>query len=119
MVPWYAMGEQQDTVLTQRELEVLALVSRGLTNREIARHLFTSTSTAKIWLHQACVKLRARNRAQAVTLAMKRGLLDTQEIYSLEELAGLLTSLGPQAMETVAELMKSKLEQARPLPGIE
>ena len=119
MVPWYAMGEQQDSVLTQRERKVLVLVGRGLTNREIARRLFTSTSTVKICLHQACVKLKARNRAQAVILAMKRGLLNTQELYSLDELADLLASLGPEATETVAQLLKSKLEQAQLLSGIE
>ncbi len=119
MVPWYAMGERQDSVLTQRERKVLVLVGRGLTNQEIARRLFTSISTVKICLHQACVKLKARNRAQAVILAMKRGLLDTQELYSLDELADLLASLGPKATETVAQLLKSKLEQARPLSGIE
>ena len=119
MVPWYAMGEQQDSVLTQRERDVLVLVGRGLTNREIARHLFTSISTVKICLHQACLKLKARNRAQAVILAMKRGLLDTQELYSLDELASLLASLGPEATETVAQLLKSKLEQARVPSGID
>jgi DNA-binding CsgD family transcriptional regulator len=113
------MGEQQDSVLTQRERKVLVLVGRGLTNREIARRLFTSISTVKIYLHQACVKLKARNRAQAVILAMKRGLLDTQELYSLDELADLLASLGPEATETVAQLLKSKLEQAQLLSGIE
>ena len=119
MVPWYAMGEQQDSVLTQRERKVLVLVGRGLTNREIARRLFTSISTVKICLHQACIKLKARNRAQAVILAMKRGLLDTQELYSLDELADLLASLGPEATETVVQLLKSKLEQAQLLSGIE
>ena len=119
MVPWYAMGEQQDSVLTQRERKVLVLVGRGLTNQEIARRLFTSISTVKICLHQACVKLKARNRAQAVILAMKRGLLDTQEVYSLDKLADLLSSLGPEAIETVAQLLKRKLEQAQLPSGIE
>jgi len=107
------MGEQQDTVLNQREREVLVLVGRGLTNQEIAEHLFTSTSTVKICLHHACVKLKARNRAQAVIQAMKRGLLNTQEVYSLDELADLISSLGPEAIETVTQLVKRKLEHAR------
>ena len=119
MMPWYAMGEQQDTVLTQRERDVLVLVGRGLTNQEIAQHLFTSTSTVKICLHQACVKLKARNRAQAAIIAVKRGLLDTQEVYSPDELAELLASLGPEAIDTVAQRLKWNLEQARPLSGIE
>lgn len=113
------MSEERDTELTQRERQVLALVGRGLTNREIAQQLFTSTSTVKLCLHQACLKLKARNRAQAVILAMKRGLLDTQEVYSLDEVADLLASLGPEAMETVTQLVKRKLEQAQLLAGIE
>jgi len=113
------MLEERDTVLTQREREVLVLVGRGLTNQEIAERLFTSTSTVKICLHQACVKLKARNRAQAVIMALKRGLLDTQEVYSLDELADLLASLGPEALDMVAQRLKRKLEQARPLSGIE
>jgi len=113
------MREQQDTVLTQREREMFVLVGRGLTNQEIAQHLFTSTSTVKLCLHRACVKLKARNRAQAVLLAMKRGLLNTQEVYSLDELADLLASLGPEALEMVIQRLKWKLEQARLLSGIE
>jgi hypothetical protein len=50
---------------------------------------------------------------------MKRGLLDTQEVYSLDELADLVTSLGPEAIETVAQLLKRKLEQAQLPSGIE
>lgn len=111
--------EQPDTVLTQREREVLALVGRGLTNQEIAEQLFTSTSTVKLCLHRACLKMNARNRAQAVILAMKRGLLGAHELYSLEELAELLAALGPEAIETVAGLLKGRLEQDRLPAGIE
>ncbi len=106
-------------MLSQRERQVLALVGRGLTNQDIAEQMFTSTSTVKLCLHQACVKLKARNRAQAVILAIKRGLLETQEGYSLDEVADLLASLGPEAMETVAQLVRRRLEQAQLLSGIE
>ncbi len=102
--------DPQDTALTQREREVLALVGRGLTNQEIAEQLFASTSTVKLCLHRACVKMKARNRAQAVILAMKRGLLGVHEVYSLEELAELLAALGPEAIETMAQLLKGKLK---------
>jgi len=117
--------QQHDAVLTQREREVLALVGRGLTNQEIAEQLFTSTSTVKLCLHRACVKMKARNRAQAVILAMKRGLLGAQELYSLEELAELLAALGPEAIETVTTLLKERvgldrlptpIEQSAPRP---
>jgi len=101
--------QKHDAALTQREREVLALVGRGLTNQEIAERLFTSRSTVKLCLHRACVKMKARNRAQAVILAMKRGLLGAQELYSLEELAELLAALGPEAIETVAALLKRRV----------
>ncbi len=111
------LERRQGIVLTQRERQVLALVGRGLTNQEIAEQLFTSTSTVKLCLHRACVKMKARNRAQAVIFAMKRGLLGAQELYSLDELADLLASLGPEAIETVVQLLKRKLEQMQ-LPSV-
>ena len=113
------MPRPQDTVLTQREREVLVLVARGLTNKEIANELCTSTSAVKIFLHQACEKLGARNRAQAVILAMRRGAIQTEDAFSLEEIADLLASLGPEAIETIAGLVKQRLEQARPSLRIE
>ena len=113
------MNKPQDNVLTQREREVLVLVARGLTNNEIANELCTSTSAVKIFLHQACVKLGARNRAQAVILAMRRGAIQTEDVYSLEEIADLLASLGPEAIQTIAELVKQRLEKALTLSRVE
>ena len=104
-------SNQQDTLLTESERQVLGLVARGLVNREIADTLCVSTSTVKSYLHEACKKLKARNRAQAVITAFIRGYLDLREVYSLDELADLLSSLDPEALETVAELLKRKREQ--------
>ena len=112
------MINSEDTKLTQREREVIALVARGLTNQEIAQQLFISTYAVKVCLHQACVKLGARNRAQAVIFAFKKRAMDAQDAYSLEEVADLLASLGPQAIETIAQLLKKKLEARRAQPGI-
>jgi DNA-binding CsgD family transcriptional regulator len=113
------MRERRDAALTERERQVLALVGRGHTNQEIADQLFTSTSTVKLCLHQACVKLGARNRAQAVITALKRGAFDTQEMYSLDELSDLLASLGPEVLETIAQVLKQKLGQPELSPGKE
>ncbi len=113
------MKKPQDTALTQREREVLILVARGFTNKEIADHICTSTSAVKVFLHQACVKLEARNRAQAVILAMRQGAIHTEDVYSLEELADLLVSLGPEAIQTIAQLVKQRLEQSQPPSGID
>jgi DNA-binding CsgD family transcriptional regulator len=111
------MISSDDTKLTQREREVLALVARGLTNQEIAQQLFISTYAVKICLHQACVKLGARNRAQAVIFAFKKRAVDAQDAFSLEEVADLLASLGPEAIETIAQLLKEKLEGRRAQSG--
>ncbi|HEX2087004.1 MAG TPA: response regulator transcription factor [Solirubrobacteraceae bacterium] len=66
--------EQLDE-LTPRELEVLALVATGMSNAEIAEHLVVSPATAKTHVSRTMCKLRARDRAQLVTLAYESGLV--------------------------------------------
>jgi ATP/maltotriose-dependent transcriptional regulator MalT len=58
-----------------RELEVLALVAAGKTNREAAARLFLSEATVKTHLLNIYAKLNAADRASAVAEAYKRGLL--------------------------------------------
>jgi DNA-binding NarL/FixJ family response regulator len=55
--------------LTARELEVLALISEGLTNADIAERLFISVKTAGNHVSHILMKLGARNRSHAATLA--------------------------------------------------
>jgi DNA-binding CsgD family transcriptional regulator len=55
-----------DTPLSTRERDVIALMSRGLTNREIAKTLYISESTAKVHVAHILKKLGARTRADAV-----------------------------------------------------
>jgi DNA-binding NarL/FixJ family response regulator len=61
---------------SDRELEVLALVARGLTNRAIARQLHISEATVKTHLVHAFTKLGVDDRTAAVTVALERGLLE-------------------------------------------
>ncbi len=61
--------------LTQREGEVLAHLVRGLDNREIGQALFISEDTVKTHVKAILRKLGARDRAQAVAIALRGGLL--------------------------------------------
>jgi DNA-binding NarL/FixJ family response regulator len=61
--------------LTQRELEVMALVAVGLSNHEIAEELVISCATAKTHVSRAMRKLQAHDRAQLVVFAYTSGLV--------------------------------------------
>ena len=55
--------------LTERESELLSLLSTGMTNRELGGHLYISENTVKTQLRHLYSKLGVRNRAQAASLA--------------------------------------------------
>lgn len=61
--------------LSEREVEVLRLVSAGLSNREIAGRLFISPGTAKTHIHNLCGKLGVRNRTEAASRAKELGFV--------------------------------------------
>ena len=61
-------------VLTAREKEILQLVARGASNKEIANSLNITEGTVKNHLHHVLEKLHLRNRAQAAASALKEGL---------------------------------------------
>ncbi len=61
--------------LTEREMEVLALIVEGLTNPQIAERLFITRATAKAHVHSILQKLCVDDRTQAAVTAMREGLV--------------------------------------------
>jgi DNA-binding CsgD family transcriptional regulator len=68
-------ARQQALGITARELEILTLIARGLSNREIATQLFVSENTVKTHCARAFDKLGAARRTQAVQRGKELGLL--------------------------------------------
>ena len=62
--------------LTEREVEVMQFVARGLSNREIAAAIGRSDETVKLHLKNIFTKLGVADRTEAVTVAISRGILD-------------------------------------------
>lgn len=62
--------------LSEREVEVLGLISKGKSNKEIADLLFVTDNTVKMHVKKILLKLQANDRTQAVVIAIQRGLLD-------------------------------------------
>jgi NarL family two-component system response regulator LiaR len=68
-------ARQQTLGITARELEILTLIARGFSNREIATQLFVSENTVKTHCARTFDKLGAARRTQAVQLGKELGLL--------------------------------------------
>ncbi|EFH89211.1 response regulator transcription factor [Ktedonobacter racemifer] len=73
------MQTPPSSVLSERELEVLALVGRGASNKEAARSLFISEATIKSHLLRIFGKLGVEDRTAAVTVALEKGMLHLNE----------------------------------------
>ena len=65
-----------DDALTQREIDVLREVAAGSANKIVAQHLHVSEETIKAHMKNILSKLGANDRTHAVTIAVKRGIID-------------------------------------------
>ena len=70
-----AAAVQAGAALTARELDVLRLVARGLSNKEIAADLGITTHTVKYHVAAVLEKLDVRSRTEAVSLGVRKGLV--------------------------------------------
>ena len=68
-------GYLGDQMLTEREIEVLERIPAGMRNRDIADQLFISEETVKVHVGHILEKLGASDRTQAVTIAVRRGII--------------------------------------------
>jgi len=66
--------------LTEREREVLQLIARGSTNREVARVLVISENTVNFHVKNILGKLHAHTRAEAAVRALREGLVTDQDV---------------------------------------
>jgi DNA-binding NarL/FixJ family response regulator len=68
-----------DDVLTEREVQVLREIAAGNANKNIAEHLGISEETVKAHVRSILSKLGANDRTHAVTIGLKRGIIDLRE----------------------------------------
>lgn len=72
VVRYVKSSTREEPLLSKREREILASAASGLSNHEIAEHLFLSLSTVKTHLHSIYRKLQVRDRTQAILEAIHR-----------------------------------------------
>ena len=71
-----AENEAEPALLTSRELEILAAIGEGLTNKEVARRLGISPHTVKFHLEAIFEKLGAGSRAEAIAKGLRQHLIE-------------------------------------------
>jgi DNA-binding NarL/FixJ family response regulator len=85
-VPAAAKTDRTDShALTLRQMEVIAMLGRGCSNKEIARTLDVAERTVKAHVSAVFEALNVRNRTQAVLVAQRRGFLPSSSAYAAHQ----------------------------------
>ena len=72
----FALRRSSETpALSKREREILRMLSHGMTNEQIGREIFISPETVRTHVRRALVKLGSKTRTEAVSTALRRGLI--------------------------------------------
>jgi len=74
-----------DVPLSPREMEVLTLLGKGLTNCQIAEQLVVTPGTVKTYLQRILEKLHLENRSEAMAFALKQGLIDRETVHRVPD----------------------------------
>jgi NarL family two-component system response regulator LiaR len=76
-VPHFTLNEKglEQLGLSKRECEILELMAKGLSNQEIATHIFLSVNTVKTHVSNILLKLDAKRRTEAITKARQQSLI--------------------------------------------
>jgi len=75
--------QSRNAQLSAREMEVLKLVGKGLTNHQIAEQLVVTQGTVKTYLQRILEKLHLGSRAGAMVYALERGLIDRETVHHI------------------------------------
>lgn len=79
MSAWTRDEENDNALMTEREMQVLRLVVEGMTNREIGYELGISQKTVEKHLESVYSKLEVSSRVEAAVLAVKQGLVKKKD----------------------------------------
>jgi DNA-binding NarL/FixJ family response regulator len=74
------VGEPVANILSERELEVLKLAAKGLSNRDIAEQLFLSIRTVQAHLGNIFNKLDVGSRTEAILYGLKKGWFSVEDL---------------------------------------
>ncbi len=108
-----AITENVLTVLTDRERQIMALVSEGLSNKEIGRRLNIADGTIKVHLHHIFQKLEISNRTVLAALAISHN--DRAGVSPGDQVAGLVAvQQRPEKSEAAAAEFSGSNPSARP-----
>jgi DNA-binding CsgD family transcriptional regulator len=108
---------RENAILSKEERDVLILGGihlngKQLSNTEIGQYLGIPVNKVKTIIHQSCIKLKAHGRNEAITFALIRGEINIAELYSIDEIAERFTSLDPDMLRRISQLVRQGMNNS-------